>query len=92
MKLRVLLIAFMILALTSFSSVPRAKADPLIIMTIVGIVTVLSTSSIDVVARSNEDNKDQHAQQEDTGKMHAKAEKTEDASSLSQRAVAARQN
>ena len=58
----------------------------------VGIVTVLSTSSIDMVARSSEDNKDQHAQQEDTGKMHAKAENTEDASSSSQAAGAARQD
>jgi hypothetical protein len=92
MKLRVLLIAFMILALAGFSSAPRANAEPLTIIAIVGIVTVLSTSSIDMVARSNEDNKDQHAQQEDAGKMHAKAEKTEDASSLSQGAVVARQN
>ncbi len=84
MKLRVLLIAFMIVALASFSSVPRANAEPLTIMAIVGIVTVLSTSSIDMVARSSEDNRDQHAQQEDTGKMHAKAEKIEDASSSSQ--------
>ena len=92
MKLRMLLIAFMIAALAGFSSVPRANAEPLTIIAIVGIVTVLSTSSIDMVARSSEDNKDQHAQQEDTGKMHAKAENTEDASSSSQAAGAARQD
>jgi hypothetical protein len=90
MKHRALFIAFLIVAFTAFFSVPRANADPLTIMAIVGIVTVLSTSSIDMVARSSEDNKDQHAQKEGTGKIHAKAEKTDDASSLSQVAVATR--
>jgi len=75
MKHRVLFIAFMIVALTAFSSVPRANAEPLTIMAIIGVVTVLSASSVDMVASSHgEDNKDQHAQLDEAAKMHAKAE------------------
>jgi len=74
MKHRVLFIAFMIVALAAFSSVPRANAEPLTIMAIVGVVTVLSVSSIDIVASSHEDNKDQRAQLDEAAKIHAKAE------------------
>jgi hypothetical protein len=75
MKHRVLFIAFMIVALAAFSSVPRANADPLTIMAIIGVVTVLSVSSVDMIASSHEDNKDQHAQfVDEAGKMHAMAE------------------
>jgi hypothetical protein len=74
MKHRVLFIAFMIVALSAFSSVPRANAEPLTIMAIVGVVTVLSVSSIDIVASSHEDNKDQRAQVDETAKMNAKVE------------------
>jgi len=74
MKHRVLFIAFMIVALAAFSSVPRANADPLTIMAIIGVVTVLSVSSVDMIASSHEDNKDQHAQFDEAGKMHAMAE------------------
>jgi hypothetical protein len=73
MKLRVPLIAFIIVALTVFSSVPSTKAEPLTIMAIAGIVAVLSASSVDMIDRS-EDNKDQHAQLDETATMHAKAE------------------
>jgi len=74
MKHRVLFIAFMIVALAAFYSVPRANAEPLTIMAIVGVVTVLSASSVDIIASSNEDTKDQRAQLDETAKMHAKAE------------------
>jgi hypothetical protein len=74
MKHRVLFIAFMIVALVAFSSVPRANAEPLTIMAIIGVVTVLSASSADIIAGHNEDNKDQRAQVDETAKMHAKAE------------------
>ena len=74
MKHRVLIIAFMIVAMAAFSSVPRANAEPLTIMAIIGVVTVLSASSVDMIAHSSEDNKDQHAQLDEAAKMHAKAE------------------
>jgi hypothetical protein len=74
MKHRVLFIAIMIVALAAFSSVPRANAEPLTIMAIVGVVTVLSASSVDIIASSNEDTKDQRAQLDEADKMHAKAE------------------
>ena len=74
MKHRALFIAFMIVALAAFSSVPRANAEPLTIMAVVGVVTVLSASSVDIIASSNEDTKDQRAQLDEADKMHAKAE------------------
>jgi hypothetical protein len=88
MKHRVLIIAFMIVALAAFSSVPRANAEPLTIMAIIGVVTVLSASSIDMVASHGEDNKDQHAQLDEAAKMHAKAE-TSGVTSGSEQAVVA---
>lgn len=74
MKHRVLLIAFMIVALAAFSSVPRANAEPLTIMAVVGVVAVVTASSVDMIASSNEDTKDQRAQLDEADKMHAKAE------------------
>ena len=74
MKHRVLIIAFMIVALAVFSSVPRANADPLTVMAIIGVVTVLSASSVDIAAHSSEKNYDQRAEIDQTAKMHAKAE------------------
>ena len=88
MKHRVLFIAFMIVALAAFSSVPRANAEPLTIMAIVGVVTVLSVSSVDIVASSHEDNKDQRAQVDETAKMRAKVEAS-NVTSVSEEAVVA---
>jgi heme/copper-type cytochrome/quinol oxidase subunit 3 len=74
MKHRVLFIAFMIVALVAMASVPRANADPLTIMAVIGVVTVLTASSVDIIASHSEDNKDQRAQLDEAAKMHAKAE------------------
>jgi hypothetical protein len=74
MKHRALFIAFLIVALATFSSVPRASADPLTIMAIVGVVVVLSDSSADIVAHHSEDNTDHLTQADGTAKMHAKTE------------------
>lgn len=91
MKNRVLIIAILIAVLTAFSSVPRAKAEPLTIMAIVGVATVLSLSTVDIVASDHdEDTKDMRAQREDTEKMHANAKTAEKAPNASD--VAARQN
>jgi hypothetical protein len=46
--------------------VPRANAEPLTIMAIIGVATVLSVSTVDIVATNYEDNRDQRAQHEDT--------------------------
>jgi len=88
MKHRVLFIAFMIVALAAFYSVPKANAEPLTIMAIVGVVTVLSASSVDIIASSNEDTKDQRAQLDEAANMHAKVEAS-GVTSGSEEAVAA---
>jgi len=91
MKNQVLIIAISIAVLTAFFSVPRAKAEPLTIMAIVGVATVLSLSTVDIVASDHdEDTKDMRAQREDTEKMHANAKTAEKAPNASD--VAARQN
>jgi|GEM_PF-2553909 len=74
MKSRVYIIAFVILALTAAVTVPRVNAEPLTIMAIAGLVTVLSVSSVDMVASSGDDTKDMRAQQEETAPVNAKAE------------------
>jgi hypothetical protein len=88
MKHRVLFIAFVIVALAAFYSVPRANAEPLTIMAIVGVVTVLSVSSVDIVAHNSEDSKAQLAQVDETAKMHAKVEAS-NVTSVSEEAVVA---
>jgi hypothetical protein len=92
MKNRVLIIALAIAVLAAFSSVPRANAEPLTIMAIVGVAAVLSVSTVDIVASHYEDNRDQRAQHEGTEKMHAKVETTEQAPSSGKIEIAARQN
>jgi hypothetical protein len=77
MKHRMVFIALIIVALAAYSSVPRANAEPLTILAIVGVVTVLSASSVDMIARSGQDNKDQHAQLDEADTMHAKADASE---------------
>jgi hypothetical protein len=92
MKSHVWIIAIAIIVLAAFSPVPPANAEPLTIMAIVGVATVLSVSTVDIVADHYDDNRDQRAQQGETDKMHAKAETTEKALSSGKSEVAARQN
>lgn len=92
MKNRVLIVALAIVVIAAFSSVPRTNAEPLTIIAIVGVATVLSVSTVDIVASNYEDNRDQRAQHEDTEKMHAKAEATEQAPGSGKVEIAARQN
>jgi len=92
MKTRVWIIALSIAALAAFSPVPRANAEPLTIMAIVGVATVLSISTVDIVASQYEDNRDQRAQVQDTEKMHAKAETAEQEPSSGKSEVASLQN
>ena len=93
MKNRVMIIGLLIAVLTAFSFVPRANADPLTVIAIVGVATVLSLSSFDMaVSDHEEDNKDMRAQHEDIEKMHVKAETTGEAPSLSKVAIAPHHN
>ena len=92
MNSRVLIIVLLIAVLATFSSVPRASAEPLTIMAIVGVAAVLSVSTIDIVASNYDDNRDQRAQLEETEKMHAKAETIEETPSSGKIEVAVRQN
>jgi len=46
----------------------------LTIIAIVGVATVLSAGSVDVIARGDDDNKDMRAQQTEASPMLAKAE------------------
>ncbi|MGE5257165.1 MAG: hypothetical protein ACM3KE_10865 [Hyphomicrobiales bacterium] len=79
MKGRVFIIAIMILALTAAMPALRASADPLTIMAVIGVLTVLSVSSADMIARSDEDTKDMRAQQEQAARLHARAEASAEA-------------
>ena len=91
MKNQVLIIAILIAVLRQFFLCRCAKAEPLTIMAIVGVATVLSLSTVDIVASDHdEDTKDMRAQREDTEKMHANAKTAEKTPNASD--VAARQN
>lgn len=89
MQYRVVIIAIMILALTAAVTVPRASAEPLTIMAIVGLVTVLSAGSVDMAAHSDEsNNKDMRAQQEETARLLAKVASDTEASGGSASTIA----
>ena len=69
MQRRMFIIAILILALTAAATAPRANAEPLTIMAIIGVVTVAAVSSVDMVAHSDDsNNKDMRAQQEETAR------------------------
>ncbi len=74
MKSRILIAALLIALLATFSYVPPASAEPLTVIAIVGVATVLSASTIDIVANHYDDNRDYRAQREETDKMRAQAE------------------
>lgn len=92
MKNRVWIIALAIIALSAFSFAPRTNAEPLTILAIVGVATVLSASTVDIVASHYEDNQDQRAQNEQPDNIHAKAEATGPAADSRQVEDAPRQN
>ena len=75
MQTRVYIAVLLIVALASAAAVPRANAEPLTIMAIAGLVTVLSVSSVDMAVSSDDNSsKDMRAQQEETAQLHAKGE------------------
>jgi hypothetical protein len=92
MKNRALIIAIAITVLAAVSQAPRANADPLIVMAIVGIVTVASISTADIVADGGEaDTRDFQAQHEEAHTQRAAVELADDATAAAGRIeVAAR--
>ncbi len=68
------IILIIVVALTAVTTARPVKADPLTIIAIVGVATVLSAGSMDVIARRDDDNKDMRAQQAEASPMLAKAE------------------
>jgi len=78
MKSRVLTIALLIAAMATFSYGPPASAEPLTILAIVGVATVLSASTIDIVASQYDDNRDYRAQLDEAEKMSSREEASEE--------------
>ena len=89
---RALIIALAIFVLTSVSPAPRANADPLTVMAIVGLVTVASISAADIVADGGEaDTRDFQAQHEAAETQKAAVVPADDATAATGRIeVAAR--
>jgi len=74
MKIRYVVIMILVVALTAVSASTPARADPLTIMAVVGVAAVLSASSVDMVARSYDDNRDMRAQPAEPRPLIAKNE------------------
>ena len=90
MKNHVLIAGLLIAVLASFTHVPPASAEPLTIMAIVGVATVLSVSTVDIVANHYDDNRDQRAQQDETDKMRAQTESNKESASPTKIELAAK--
>lgn len=63
MKLRTLIISVIVLCFMFFSAAPRAKADPLTIMAVVGVTTVILAATADETIHDHEDDRDMRAEQ-----------------------------
>jgi hypothetical protein len=72
MKNRALIIAITITVLAAVSPVPRANAEPLTILAIIGLATVASISTVDIVASHDEDTRDFRAQHENAAPLSAR--------------------
>jgi hypothetical protein len=58
-------IAIIIVAFLAFLAAPRAKADPLTVIAVVGIATVTLLSTADQTLHEHEDDRDMRAKQDD---------------------------
>jgi len=89
---RALIIALAITVLTAVSPAPRAHADPLIVMAIIGLATVASISTADIVAEGGEaDTRDFRAQHEEAETRKAAVAPADEATATAERVeVAAR--
>ena len=74
MMMQLATIMILVVALTAVTTARPAKADPLTIIAIGGAATVLSAGSVDLIARSDDDNKDMRAQQVEASPMLTQAE------------------
>jgi|WetSurMetagenome_2_1015567.scaffolds.fasta_scaffold218355_1 hypothetical protein len=74
MKNRTLIIALAITFLAVVSPLPRADGDPLTILAILGLATVASISTVDIVAGNEPDTRDFRAQQNDVETPNAQVE------------------
>jgi hypothetical protein len=71
MKNRALIIATTITVLAAVLPVPRANADPLTVLAILGLATVASISTVDIAVSHDEDTRDFRAQHEGTETLGA---------------------
>jgi hypothetical protein len=70
MKFKILIVAFLSIALVSSISAPRAAAEPvtLTVLAIVGLATVATASSVDIITTDSEDSgKEMRAATRETG-------------------------
>jgi hypothetical protein len=74
MKARTFIVALLVCAWMAASIAPPASADPLTIFAVIGVVTVLSAASFDMVARTDDDNRDMRAGQEETARLQARVD------------------
>ncbi len=78
---RALIVALALVVLAAVSPAPRANADPLAVMAIVGIVTVASISTAGIVADGGEaDTRDFRAQREEAEPQKAAVAPADDES------------
>ena len=90
MKNRILILAVLIAVFAAFSITPRAEAEPLTVIAVVGIVTVLTASSIDIITGHSDESKDMRADQDATDRIVvAKMEKPPETSDATQATVTA---
>lgn len=66
MKTKKIFLAILMTVLVASSFAPRAQADPLTVMAIVGVATVLTLSTADIVTSDYDGDKEQRAQVENT--------------------------
>jgi hypothetical protein len=90
MKKRAWIIALAITVLMAVSPVPRANGDPLTILAILGLATVASISTVDIVASHEEDTRDFRAQHDDAETRSAKVEPADHTTTSDKIEVAAR--
>ena len=91
MKNRALIIAITITVLAAVSPVPRASAEPLTILAIIGLATVASISTVDIVASHDEDTRDFRAQHEEAATLSARSVTADPTPPADKIEVAARQ-
>lgn len=67
------IILILVVAVTAVTTARPVKADPLTLMAIIGVATVLSVGTVDVIARSDDESKDMRAQPAEASPLLAKA-------------------